>query len=113
MIVDEWRCQGVYRSTDATETWQRQPGENLLARDGAGPDDTGIGAHADVVVDADDRAWIFYFTHPELPVDGSPPAPDANLRRSTLHVTELVLAPYGRAICDRDAPAGIKLHPPV
>jgi hypothetical protein len=111
MIVDEWRGQGVFRSTDAL-VWERQPGENLLARDGTGPDDTGIGAHADVVVN-DGRAWIFYFTHPERPADGSPPAPGGNPRRSTVHVAELVLTPDGRLACDRDAPAHIRLLPPA
>jgi hypothetical protein len=119
MIVDEWCGQAVYRSTDAL-AWTRQPGENLLARDGTGPDDTGIGAHADVVVN-DGRAWIFYFTHPERRTDGpastaaayaGAAAADPNLRRSTIHVTELVLATDGRLTCNRDIPAHIRLLPP-
>ncbi|MEY4489463.1 MAG: hypothetical protein RIQ79_1971, partial [Verrucomicrobiota bacterium] len=109
MIVDEWCGQGVYRSADAL-TWTRQPGDNLLARDGTGPDDTGIGAHADVVVN-DGRAWIFYFTHPRRPA-GAGPAPGAQTRRSTIHVAELTLAPNGLLVCDRDAPAFICLTPP-
>lgn len=106
MIVDEWRGQAVYRSNDAL-SWQRQPGENLLAGNGRGPDDTGMGAHADVVVNSG-RAWIFYFTHPERVV-GIEPAPDANTRRSTLHVAELRLTAAGSLTCDRDAPADIRL----
>lgn len=109
MIVDEWRGQAVYRSDDAIN-WTRQPGENLLARDGSGPNDTGIGAHADVVVN-DGRAWIFYFTHPDRPVAAALPA-GANPRRSTVHVAELVLTAEGRLTCDRDAPALIHLTPP-
>ncbi len=109
MIVDEWRGLAVYRSADAV-AWTRQPGENLLARAGAGPDDASIGNHADVVVNAG-RAWIFYFTHPERPVEGEP-APGAQTRRSTLHVAELVLGPEGRLACDRDASADISLLPP-
>lgn len=109
MIVDEWRGQAVYRSADAL-AWTRQPGENLLAGNGRGPDDTGIGAHADVVVDGN-RAWIFYFTHPERVV-GAEPKPGANLRRSTLHVAELTLRADGWLACDRDAPATIRLTDP-
>ena len=109
MIVDEWRGQAVYRSADAV-SWTRQPGENLLAANGAGPDDTGVGAHADVVVN-DGRAWIFYFTHPER-VIGAEPSSTANTRRSTVHVAELVLGADGRLGCDRDAPANIRLTPP-
>jgi len=113
MIVDEWRGQAVYRSSDAI-AWTRQPGENLLAGNGRGPDDTGIGAHADVVVHTEDgreRAWIFYFTHPERVV-GAQPAAGANLRRSTVHVAELALRPDGWLACDRDAPASIRLAAP-
>ncbi len=109
MIVDEWRGQAVYRSVD-TLAWTRQPGENLLAGNGRGPDDTGIGAHADVVVDGN-RAWIFYFTHPERVV-GAEPKPGANLRRSTLHVAELTLRADGWLACDRDVPATIRLTDP-
>ena len=110
MIVDEWRGQAVYRSDDAL-AWTRQPGEHLLSRPGSGSDDASIGAHADVVVN-DDRAWIFYFTHPERPV-GAKPAPGAKIRRSTIHVAELFLGPDGRLACDRDRPAPIRLLPPA
>lgn len=110
MIVDEWRGQAVYRSADA-HTWTRQPGENLLANDGTGPDDTGIGAHADVVV-CGARAWIFYFTHPERSATATP-AVGADLRRSTVHVAELCLSPDGRLGCDRNAPVQIALQPPA
>ncbi len=110
MIVDEWCGQGVYRSADASG-WTRQAGENLLAGNGTGPDDTGIGAHADLVVNSG-RAWIFYFTHPER-IAGVEPAPGANLRRSTIHVAELVLGSDGRLSCDRNTPAGIHLAPPA
>ena len=109
MIVDEWRGQAVYRSADAL-AWTRQTGEHLLARNGSGPDDTGIGAHADVVAN-DGRAWIFYFTHPERVV-GTDPAPGANTRRSTVHVAQLIVDASGRLTCDRDAPAHIRLAPP-
>lgn len=110
MIVDEWCGQAVYRSSDAL-TWTRRPGENLLAQNGLGPDDTGIGAHADVVVSGG-RAWIFYFTHPERVVGAEPP-PGANTRRSTVHVAELKVDADGWLNCDRNAPADIELRPPA
>ncbi len=106
MIVDEWCGQGVYRSADAL-TWSRQSGENLLSRAGTGPDDAGIGAHADVVVNGD-RAWIFYFTHPERPVGREAPT-GAQTRRSSLHVAELTLTSDGRLVCERDTPVSIQL----
>lgn len=109
MIVDEWCGQAVYRSDDAL-AWKRQPGENLLADNGTGPDDSGVGAHADVVVN-NGRAWLFYFTHPERVV-GATPGPGANLRRSTVHVTELVLDAYHRLTCDRNRPADVQFVPP-
>lgn len=110
MIVDEWRGQAVYRSTDTT-TWERQPGENLLAAPGVGEDDGGRGHHADVVV-SEGRAWIFYFSPGEITVGVEPP-PGTNTRRTTIHVAELVLGDDGWLSCDRDAPADIRLAPPA
>jgi len=107
MIVDEWRGLAVYRSDDAN-TWTRQAGDNLLFHPGSGPDDASIGAHADVVVN-DGRAWLFYFTHPGRPV-GANPAPGADVRRSTIHLTELTVQD-GRLTCDRDATPRISLVP--
>lgn len=102
--------QAVYRSADTT-TWERQPGENLLAAPGSGEDDGGRGHHADVVV-SDGRAWIFYFSPSEVRVGVEPP-PGANTRRTTIHVAELVLGADGWLGCNRDAPAVIALRPPL
>ncbi len=61
MITDHWQGLGVYRSADA-EHWQRQG--TILAGAGTRPEDGTQGQHADVLVQGE-RAFIFYFTHPE------------------------------------------------
>ncbi|MEM8783384.1 MAG: glycosyl hydrolase [Planctomycetota bacterium] len=107
MILDEWKGLAVYRSDDAA-LWERQDGPRLLAEPGTGPDDEVKGSHADVVVNADGRAYLFYFTHPDrkpgMQLDRYP------LRRSSLQVTELKLID-GRLTCDRDTPTAIRLMP--
>lgn len=71
LLVDEWRGQGVYRSTDQT-TWERDG--LILDRSGTRRDDAGIGMQADVVV-ADDAAYVVYFTHPgRTELFGEPPS---------------------------------------
>ena len=62
MITDPWEGLGVYRSVDARE-WKRCG--NILDRPGIRKDDGAIGCHADVLVHKG-RAYIFYFTHPEV-----------------------------------------------
>ena len=104
LIVDEWRGQGVFASTDL-QTWQR--GGLILDRSGKRPDDTGVGLHADVVVDRD-RAFVFYFTHPER--TGKAEQPTQALRRSSVQVAELVLRD-GVLTCDRDAEPPSLLDP--
>ncbi|MEO1235733.1 MAG: hypothetical protein AAFX76_02975 [Planctomycetota bacterium] len=107
MLVDEWKGLAVYRSNDAV-LWERQEGPRLLAEPGAGSDDEVKGSHADVVVSADGRAYLFYFTHPDrkpgMRLDRYP------LRRSSIQVTELKLVD-GRLTCDRDMPVTIELAP--
>jgi xylan 1,4-beta-xylosidase len=106
MITDVWRGLGVYCSEDALK-WTRQPGGNLLQPPGQGTDDQVIGGHPDVVVSGE-RAFLFYFTHPERRADG---AKDAySQQRSSLQVTELFLKD-GKLTCARDQPTYIKLAP--
>jgi len=62
MITDTWKGQAVYRS-DNLDTWTRQSSD-ILGQPGRRPDDGWYGLHADVLVNGD-RAFIFYFTHPE------------------------------------------------
>ena len=68
MITDTWKGLGVYRSSNA-EHWVRQA--DILNTPGRRADDQTMGLHADVLVQ-DDRAYIFYFTHPERSTPMSP-----------------------------------------
>jgi GH43 family beta-xylosidase len=97
LITDVWKGLAVYRSADGI-SWTRQPG-NLLEQPGRGADDGAKGQHADVVVNGD-RAWLFYFTHP-----------DAEQRRSAIQLVELK-EEGGRLSVDRNAPARIALRAP-
>lgn len=85
MIVDAWRGLSVYRSADLT-SWQQQTAY-LLSEPGTGEQDGVIGQHPDVVVQ-DNKAYLFYFTHP-----GKTPAnkgiDNASTRRSVIQVSEL------------------------
>ncbi len=107
MIEDAWNGLAVFRSTNLT-TWKRQP-HNLLRKPGLRPTDRAQGAHPDVVVDAADHAWLFYFT-PQSGADAKPGDPLWR-RRTVIHVTELhedrdVLT------VDRNMPAHIRMLPP-
>lgn len=104
MIVDHWQGLGVYHSPDA-ETWTRQPGF-LLGEPGKGEDDGVMGGHADVVVN-NDRAYIFYFTHPGRQGDWKK-TDNYETRRSSIQVVELEYKD-GVVSCDRDKPCRINL----
>jgi hypothetical protein len=95
-VIDEWKGLGVFRSDDGL-AWSKQP-ENLVAKPGTGADDRAMGQHCDVVVSGD-RAFLFYFTHP-----------DPGGRRSSIQATEL-LEKDGWLTCNRDEPAHIRLLP--
>ena len=90
MVVDQWAGMGVYRSDDATN-WRRV-GDILTGPSGR-PDDGPSGAHGDVVV-VGEKAYIFYFTHPERKTHlDAPPDEHGNtpygLRRSSIQAAEL------------------------
>lgn len=100
MITDPWEGLGVYVSEDA-QNWKRCP--NILAEPGIRQDDGTIGAHADVLVHKD-RAYIFYFTHPEVSVEQRNDPEfywEYRHRRSSLQVAELKVK-EGVLVCDRD-----------
>jgi hypothetical protein len=107
VIVDEWKGLGVFRSDDA-KTWAKQPA-NLLATPGTGADDQDIGRHCDLVV-SDDRAFVFYFTHPGRQSAGEK-KDGVEQRRSSIQVVELKYQGDWLA-CDRNQPAPIALRPP-
>ena len=96
----------LYRSEDALD-WARVG--TLLNRPGAGPDDTGVGHHPDVILSGD-RAYLFYFVQPGTSATPGGP-PDG--RRSSLQVVELQYdAAQNTLTADRDHPTLIHLQPP-
>ena len=105
MITDEWAGMGVYRSSDL-KNWEKQSNP-ILDKPSSRPEDTPSGAHGDVVV-VNNKAYIFYFTHPgrdlhskaSLDVNGILPY---SLRRSSVQVAELTIR-NGWIECDRDKP---------
>ena len=112
MITDptyeEYTGLDVFSSSDASRWIHRG---TILDRPGRRPDDNDQGRHADIQV-IDDRAFIFYFTHPGRIYDrpgasipGLPSEdPDENrlrYRRSSLQVAELELID-GKVVCNRD-----------
>jgi GH43 family beta-xylosidase len=103
LITDVWKGLAVYRSDDG-EKWTRQ-GSNLLAAPGKGTDDQAMGQHGDVVVSGD-RAWLFYFTHPERK---GQTADTYATRRSSLQVVEL-REQGGVLSADRDVPTRVSLR---
>jgi hypothetical protein len=104
MIIDEWKGQGVYRSTDL-EHWDRNG--VILEQSGQRPDDTGCGLHADVVVQGED-AVIFYFTHPGRTADA--PNNTYEARRSSIQAARLDVVD-GVLICNRDEKWELALKP--
>lgn len=104
MIVDRWRGQAVYRSKDAVQ-WEYSG--MILDAPGRRTDDGTVGLHADVLVQGD-RAFIFYFTHPDR-AEGVDERSYA-FRRSSLQAAELAVRD-GRLVCDRDADFDFRLKP--
>ncbi len=100
MVTDCWEGLGVYVSQDAYN-WKRC--SNILDEPGSRPDDGTIGNHADVLV-CNGRAYIFYFTHPEVSKDERK-APgflwEYKSKRSSLQVAELIYK-NGELSCDRN-----------
>lgn len=100
MITDPWCGLDVYRSDDARH-WEKN--SNILFEPGIRKDDQTIGNHADVLVHRD-RAYIFYFTHPEVTYEQRCEGMvdwEYKHRRSSLQVAELK-EKDGILYCDRD-----------
>lgn len=113
MLTDEWRGMRVYRSKDAV-TWDKQG--LILDAPGRRPEDGPSGAHGDVVITGDGRAFLFYFTHPGRKSHGDAPArPDGvipyDLRRSSIQVAELLVRD-GTLVALRDEPFDMHMAPP-
>jgi sucrose-6-phosphate hydrolase SacC (GH32 family) len=107
LINDPHAGLAVFRSDDLA-TWHQQS-DNLLREPGTRPTDRAMGSHADVVVDAAGRAWLFYFTQ-QGGENASANTKGAG-RRSVLQVTELH-EKNGILTVDRNAPAMIHMLPP-
>jgi hypothetical protein len=85
LINDPHQGLAVFRSDPgpgALTTWHQQP-DNLLREPGTQPTDHAVGSHADVVVDATGRAWLFYFT--QQGGENASPNTKGYGRRSVLH----------------------------
>ncbi len=108
MVVDKWRGLRVYRSRDGVG-WepQEEDGGLLLDRRGRRTGDGTVGRHADVVVTEEDRAWIFYFTHPEW--DGALDGADKPRSRPTWIQAAQLLVQRRVLTCDRDSPQPLVL----
>ncbi|MBD0823719.1 family 43 glycosylhydrolase [Aestuariibaculum marinum] len=105
MVNDAWRGLGVYWSEDF-DNWNRQE-KNILEIPGTGEDDKVKGGHPDIVVSGD-KAYVFYFTHPERTPENK--GKDTyNTRRTSIQVAELKYV-NGEIVCDRDAPVYINLN---
>lgn len=93
MLTDEWHGMRVYRSTDL-ENWEKQG--VILNEKGKRREDGPHGAHGDVVVFGD-KAYVFYFTHPNRSSHSSQPRNhelgmiDYKYRRSSIQVAPLYI----------------------
>jgi len=107
LFRDIGRGLALYRSDDALD-WQRVG--TLLGDRGTGPDDSGVGHHAEVIVSGQ-RAYLFYFVQPGTSATAGGP-PDG--RRSSIQVTELHYDAVKNTLAvDRNAPTLIHLQPPA
>ena len=100
MLTDKWNGLDCYESDDASK-WKKN--NSILDKVGHRIDDNDIGRHAEVKV-IDDRAYIFYFTHPgRIYKDGKSVSEQGQIRfqRSSIQFAELELK-NGKVICDRD-----------
>jgi hypothetical protein len=107
MITDVWQGLAVYSSDDLL-SWTRQPGGNLLATGGKGPDDGKKGGHCDVRVSSNGRAYLYYFLHPAF-TEGKGGS-KYQKQRSVIQVVELKYE-NGKLSCDRDMRTYVALKP--
>ncbi|SEO07295.1 hypothetical protein SAMN05192574_105201 [Mucilaginibacter gossypiicola] len=105
LITDIWKGLAVYNSDDLVN-WVRQK-NNLLGIPGKGKDDGVIGGHCDVVVSANNKAYLFYFTHPGRRKDLAQNS-IYERQRSSIQVTEL-FENNGGLTCDRNSSPLINL----
>jgi hypothetical protein len=109
MIIDVWKGMEVYRSDDLLH-WKKQA-NRILEQPGKGKDDAAMGGHCDVVVN-DNRAYVFYFTHPGRSKQNPAAANSIEAKRSVIQVVELKYE-NGELNCNRDQPTLIDLKKPL
>jgi len=107
MIVDVWKGMEIYSSADLL-TWKKQA-NRILEEPGKGTDDQAIGGHCDVVVN-NDKAYVFYFTHPGRRKDKPAARNSFGDKRSVIQLAELKYNNEG-ITCNRDEPVIIHLEP--
>ncbi len=109
---DSYTGLDVFRSTDATH-WTYN--NTILDTPGIRPDDGDQGRHADVQI-VNNKAYVFYFTHPGrvYPKKGDEDQDSNRLRyrRSSLQVAELEYV-NGKIICNRNKYALVKANKPT
>lgn len=108
MIIDSWNGLSVFQSEDL-KSWKQQE-NRILEIPGTGRDDKVKGGHADVWVQ-EDRAFIFYFTHPDRTPDNEG-LDNYQTRRSSLQIAELKYK-NGNIFCDRNEKVFLHLKPPT
>lgn len=101
LITDCWSGIDVYSSDDLT-SWIKQD-KRILEIGGTREDDGVIANHADVAV-CGEKAYIFYFTHPDRRKD----LKNGNDRRSSIQAAELEVI-NGGLVCDRNKEFKIQL----
>ncbi|GAB1415379.1 family 43 glycosylhydrolase [Paludibacter sp.] len=109
LLTDEWRGMAVYKS-DNLDDWSKQA-NRILDEPSSRKDDYPSGSHGDVVV-VDDKAYVFYFTHPGRRFhtkdfhdeNGNIPY---ELRRSSIQVAELDVVNGELIVKDRNKPFDI------
>ena len=109
LIADCWNGQLVFRS-DSFDNWELK--NVILDKPGKRTDDGFIGGHAHVVV-CGERAYIYYFVHPEwTPANRNEEwiHEDYRMKRSVIQVAELEFD-GDTLICDRDASKPMLLVP--
>ena len=105
MIVDAWKGMEVYSSDDLLK-WTKQT-NRILEEPGEGLDDQAIGGHCDVVVN-DNKAYVFYFTHPGRRKDKPAVKNSFDDKRSVIQLAELKYINEEIA-CNRDERIKIRL----
>lgn len=107
MIIDAWKGFEVYQSDDLLN-WKKQS-TRLLEEGGTGKDDGVMGNHCDIIV-SDNKAYIFYFTHPGR-TKVNPAKPNSfEAKRSVIQIVELKYN-NGELFCNRNEPTFINLKP--